>query len=178
MRGRPRSSLKKGPGASRREAMHDSSAVTGHNGELVRPRWISTPAPNWSHLYSFNLIQIAVGLLGLSTATSPQARWTAVSKAATDGTVISPERKKPKKHTVAAAHIMRVLWVTSDLSHSYFMAERAARVIGSRTLGGRFGSRALTRLTPARSSFSRGRVDVSRGSGRPRESYRLHIAAK
>ena len=34
---------------------------------------------------------------GLSTATSPQARWTVVSKAATDGTVISPERKRPKK---------------------------------------------------------------------------------
>ena len=178
MTGRPRSFLKKGPGVSRREAMFASSAITGHNGELVRPRWISMPAPNWSHLDRFSLIQIAVDLLGLSTATSPQARWTVVSKAATDGTIILPERKKPKKHAVAAAHIMRVLWVTSDLSHSCFMAERAARVIGSRTLVEHVGSRALIRLTPARSSFSRGRVDVSQGSGRPRESCRLRIAAK
>ena len=45
----------------------------------------------------------------------------------------------PSRGITGSSHVMRVLWVTSDLSHSCFMAERAARVIGSRTLGGMWG---------------------------------------
>ena len=41
---------------------------------------------------------------------SPYARCTDGSKAEAEGTVISPARKKPKKHAEAAAHSMALSW--------------------------------------------------------------------
>ena len=42
-----------------------------------------------------------------SQATSPHARWTDGSKAAAEGTVISPARKEAKKQVTAAAHSIK-----------------------------------------------------------------------
>ena len=81
-----------------------------------------------------------------------------MSKAAMDGTVISPEQKKPKKHAVAAAHIMRVLWVTSDLLPQLLYGGKGCKGDQQPNPWGHVGLRALI---PARSSFSWGRVDVS-----------------
>ena len=72
--------------------------------------------------------------------------------------MISPEQRNPKKHTVAAAHIMRISCVM-DLSHNCFMALKATSVMGRRTLVGRIGLRALTRRMPAISNFNLGRED-------------------
>ena len=44
----------------------------------------------------------------LSTAMSANVRWLLGSKDATEGHVISPDLKNPKKHVQAAAHSMIV----------------------------------------------------------------------
>ena len=54
----------------------------------------------------FNLMCTVVGLCSLSTDTSLKARRLEMSKEETDGTVISPDLKKPKKQREAAAHSM------------------------------------------------------------------------
>ena len=52
-----------------------------------------------------------------SQATSPHARWTDGSKAAAEGTVISPARKKMKKQVTAAAHSIIVSKFDADEAH-------------------------------------------------------------
>ena len=48
-----------------------------------------------------------LGCATLSTATSANERCTALSKAESEGTVISTALKNPKKQAVAGAHSMR-----------------------------------------------------------------------
>ena len=55
------------------------------------------PFLNGSVLDFFMVTRMTYGLAGLSTAMSWLVRWQAGSKEPSDGTVISPEREKPKK---------------------------------------------------------------------------------
>ena len=76
------------------------------------------------------------GAVRESQATSPHARWTDGSKAAAEGTLISPARGKPKKQVTAAAHSIIVSKFDADEAHWDPIWRRMSGVIGNR---GRLG---------------------------------------
>ena len=86
-----------------RIARYAISAATGHKQSLVAPinTWI--PLRNGSVFDCFKFMQIALGFRGSSTDKSFNVRWQLASKFEAEGTVISPDRKKPKKQTALAA---------------------------------------------------------------------------
>ena len=96
--------LKNGPGSVPRATMYAATAVTGHKEFPVRPRYMSAPFPNWSHLDRLRCTLTTVGDSALSTEASPQLRCTASPYEEPAGIRISPDRKNPKKHIDAAAH--------------------------------------------------------------------------
>ena len=125
-----------------------------------------TPFPSWSHLERLRWTRTAEGGEASSTATSPQARWMRSSKAARDGTVISPERKKPKKHMVAAARniakskemaVLLLGGVVVAVQWSSIPSSRGG-VVGKRCLSRDSPRAAFSRATPDWSNFSRGMV--------------------
>ncbi len=75
---------------------------SGQSEHPDRPMHTSTPTRNRSVLDTFNLD----GSSSLSTVTSLKERWVPSSNAASDGTVISPDLKNPKKHRDDAVHSM------------------------------------------------------------------------
>ena len=81
-----------------------NNAVTGHKASAVHPKNTVTPLPNWSHFDRFRYTQMGEGCCKESQATLPHAWWTDGSKAAAEGTVISPAQKKTKKQVTAVAH--------------------------------------------------------------------------
>ena len=88
------------------------------------------------------------------------------SKAACDGTVISPEWKKPKKHMVAAARnvaksnemaVLLLGGVVVAVQWSSIPSSRGG-VVGKRCLSRDSPRAAFSRATPDWSNFSRGMV--------------------
>ena len=134
VKGWPFWNLKKGPSWGPLIAMYAVVAAIGHRGHPVLPTYTSTPLPSWSVLDRFSLIFSIVGSFGLSMATSPQLRWALGSKAFIDGTVISPVRKKPKKHKTDAAHSITISGFDAFTDQFSLILWRIDGVIGSLTL--------------------------------------------
>ena len=79
---------------------------------------MSTPLRNGSVCDDFSLMRISVGLLGSATATSAKFKCVPASYAPSDGTVISPALKKPKKQVHAAAHSITLSGFRESDSHT------------------------------------------------------------
>ncbi len=103
---RPSSNWNKKPDTGGLLARYASIAETGHRALFVLPTKTSTPCVKGS---VFSLIFNTRGFVWSSTQTSSSVRWLVGSKEFSAGTVISSERKNPKKHTVTAAQSM--LWL-------------------------------------------------------------------
>lgn len=160
---------KKAPWCDPRRRMYRKTSITGHVSDPVRPTKISIPFPSWSHFDRLRWTRTTDGASKSLIATSPHARWTRTSKADADGTVISPDRKKPKKQSVAAAlSITRScdsVPVVTD--HTCSIPLSIAGVIGRRCLVGLTGRRDRSRATPDCKSFRRGMRAAWVGSGSP-----------
>ena len=101
-------------------------------------------------------------------ATSPHARCILGLNPAALGVVISPERKKPKKHRSATTQIMITSGSVARGSKVDRMARRMAGVIGSLV---RLGFDACSRWVcwiPAWTRCRWGKENNEHGSGRPR----------
>ena len=85
--------------------------------------------------------------------------------AGAEGTVISPDRKKPKKQVAAAAQSITVSGLEADAFHTALICRKRGGVMGRRGLSGGTPRSAHSRLTPACSKCKRGRVEFWRGSG-------------
>ena len=108
------------------------------------------------------------------------------SKAARDGTVISPERNKPKKHMAAAARniakskemaVLLLGGVVVAVQWSSIPSSRGG-VIGKHCLSGGSPRTAFSQATPDWSSFSRGMVSDWRGSGEPLSIWAWQMPAR
>jgi len=146
----------------------------GHTSELVYPRKMSTPLPNWSHLERFRCTHTTDGGTVSLTTTSPQARWIQLLKAKTEGTVISPEQKKPKKQMETATLSMAR---SGGNTQTLKMSLSIGRVMGRRILTGS-PEVARYRLTPVCNSLRRGIGPVWAGSGRPLMTWTWRIPAR
>ena len=149
-----------------------------HNVQPVQPTRIFAPLPNWSVLDLFNRTCSVLGSSALSTAISPQLKCITGLYAFSVGTVISPDRKNPKKQSVAAAHSIRMSASLVLADHKLWICRRVAGVLGSLNFiaGGAFCE--CTLLIPACTSRSRGRDDYSLGSGSPSVICIWRIPAK
>ena len=100
----PSSNLNRNPPTLPRTARYAIIVEMGHRKSCVRPTNTSIPLRQGSVLDAFRCIFIIVGVAGLSISISLKVRCTWGSNAFSDGTVSSPARKKPKKHTLDTAH--------------------------------------------------------------------------
>ena len=110
-------------------------AITGHKVQPVRPTNMSTPALKGSVFDTLSLTRSVVGLVSCSTATSSNVRCRVSSNAESDGTVISPDLRKPQKHSDTAAHNILSSQPGACLYHTVFIFCSNSMVIGWRTSG-------------------------------------------
>ena len=102
--GFPSSKRKNGPGPAPL-VTGINRAETGHNGPSTFPTTTSTPTLNGSVFDALICTLSMLGACNLSIATSLNVRGGAVSSnSESEGTVISPDCRKPKKCNVAAAY--------------------------------------------------------------------------
>ena len=119
------------------------------------------PLWNGSVFDAFKRIFNKVGLVILSTLTSSKVRCAAGPKAESDGTVISPERKKPKKARVTAAQSM--MW-SRNLPHLSDALDNGWRYGETSVCGG--GRPCLGSFMPLSTPSSFGMLGIP-GSGSP-----------
>ena len=108
--GVPPANLKNGPCDRPLTAKYAATAATGHNPLPVFPRYTETPFLKGSVLDALIRTCTVVGDVTLSSLTSPSLRWEPASYSFAEGTVTSPDRKKPKKHVQHAAHSIMPSW--------------------------------------------------------------------
>ena len=141
---------------------------------LVRALWTSRINTDFVSSFPWESLKNGPGA-SLREERYAHNKWIVGSKAAAEGTVISPERKN---HTVAAAHISKRLWLIPASSQTFFMPHRIENVTGRRILAGLVLEWLWRCRIPIRTSFKRGSEDVSWGSGKPKEIWRLQVAAR
>ena len=83
------------------------------------------------------------------------------------GTVISPDRKNPKKQSIAASHSIKMSVSLALADHKLWICSRIAGVMRSLTCIARGVFCECTLLILACTSLSRGRDDYFLGSGSP-----------
>ncbi len=129
-------------------------ACTGQRGPSTFPTTMSTPSLKGSVLDCFRWTFSMRGESSLSTATSSKVRWLVSLNELSSGTVISPDLRKPKKHSVEAAHSMRPSQFLCLTSQVCLILDSSPGVIGCQRLGFLFTRWAL--LTPLITSSSFG----------------------
>ena len=127
-------------------------STTGLTVEPVIPTNMSVLCLIWLHLNCFRYILVTVWASILLIATSPHARCICALKVEAGGTVISPDLKKLKKHSVVASR--------SILKSCLSCCAPLGAVMGRQRLclGGMLN--ALSRVMPVCSSFSLGIVPL------------------
>ena len=110
-------------------------AATGQRGEDVRPTNRFTPFLNGSVFDCLIVTRSIAGWVGSSIAMSPTHKWTAGSNSLSDGTVISPARRKAKKHKQQAAQTILESRSPPDADHTSFKRTNKGGVMGRRSRG-------------------------------------------
>ena len=90
-------------------------------------------------------------------------RWTVGSNSRSDGTVISPDQKNPKKARVQAAHSMMLLCLSERLDQMLSKPLRMDGDIGRRC----FDCDPVSRLMPLTTYCRRGKEPAVNGSESP-----------
>ena len=157
-----------------------TKGMPGRTGLPVFPTKTSTPEPNWSHLDHFRKKRMTEGLARLSTTNKLLGRKLQRKLLGSGRDCNFTKTKESEKHTVAAAHISKRSWLTPVSSQTFFMPLtcRIENVIGRQILAALALEWLWRRWIPIKTSFRRGNEDVSRGSGKLNEIWRLGIAAR
>ena len=156
MRCLPSWNLNRNPGPFPRAARYAITAVTGHSLLFVLPTTLSMPLRNGSVFDAFKRIFNKVGLVIMSTLTSSKVRCAAGLKAESDGTVTSPERKKPKmEHGVVLGRSQSLPHLSDALDNGWRYGETSVCGGGRPCLGSFYAPKYPLKLWHAWNSWIR-----------------------
>ena len=131
----------------------------------------------WVCLWCFNVQLGDLGSLRLSRVTSQTHRWAPRSKSCSDGTVISPDLRNPKKQVVHAAQRIMLSGCLQCHSHTWRIRSSTSGVMGSWTRWAVGNLFACSLLIPRRTSSRRGIFSLN-GSPWPDMIWRWWAAGR